>query len=184
MARKITCLLTRTRHIEIAKSLFRWGHASISDFWLSPQNIDKLARTTANPQEQQAAKKSSISKELWRKRIDAYLPRAQAKLNGWWKSLRLIKPHSMPPLNLTTSKRIKSKLLVKRFDSTAQHISRPVSCIPELTQWYLAAQRNLRWIASFCDFSNRRNAALVVCVVWQYLTYLTSQYINREVMAY
>ena len=102
----------QTRHIEIAKVFSEDEHASIPDFLvISTKTWNKLT-----PEQQQiletAAKKSEADQQ---KIVGKKLTLTHVLRRKLWvvKSLRLIKPHSVPQFNLclTTSKKIQNKLL-------------------------------------------------------------------------
>lgn len=105
----------QTRHIEIAKVFSEDEHASIPDFLvISTKTWNKLT-----PEQQQiletAAKKSEADQQkLWEKLTLTHVLRRKL-----WvvKSLRLIKPHSVPQFNLclTTSKRSKTSCFVREI---------------------------------------------------------------------
>lgn len=115
MAQKITCLPVQTRHIEIAKVFSEDEHASIPDFLvISTKTWNKLTPEQQQILETAAKKSEAYQQKLWEKLTLTHVLRRKL-----WvvKSLRLIKPHSVPQFNLclTTSKRSKTSCFVREI---------------------------------------------------------------------
>lgn len=105
----------QTRHIEIAKVFSEDEHASIPDFLvISTKTWNKLT-----PEQQQILETAAKKSEADQQKIVEKLTLTHVLRRKLWvvKSLRLIKPHSVPQFNLclTTSKRSKTSCFVREI---------------------------------------------------------------------